>query len=50
MKHYTCRIDIRLEASELDKIDQLIFERKFKNRSQAIRAAITEYLNKQEAA
>ncbi|NLD66727.1 MAG: ribbon-helix-helix protein, CopG family [Crenarchaeota archaeon] len=48
MRHYNCRIAIRLEALERDKIDRLIFERKFKNRSQAIRAALAELLSKSE--
>ena len=46
MRHYNCRIAIRLEALERDKIDRLIFERKFKNRSQAIRAALAEFNDK----
>ncbi|MCW3995127.1 MAG: ribbon-helix-helix domain-containing protein [Candidatus Bathyarchaeota archaeon] len=48
MRQYKCRIAIRLEALERERLERLIFERKFKNLSQAIRAAITEYLNKQE--
>ena len=48
MKHYNRRIALRLEAPEKEKLEQLIFERKFKNLSQAIRAAITEFLNKPE--
>jgi Arc/MetJ-type ribon-helix-helix transcriptional regulator len=48
MKRYGCRIALRLEALERDKIDRLIFERKFKNRSQAIRAALAEFLSKLE--
>jgi Arc/MetJ-type ribon-helix-helix transcriptional regulator len=50
MKHYNCRIALRLETLERDKLEQLIQERKFKNLSQAIRIAITEFLNKPEAA
>ena len=48
MKQYNRRIALRLEAHEKEKLEQLIFERKFKNLSQAIRAAITEFLNKPE--
>jgi Arc/MetJ-type ribon-helix-helix transcriptional regulator len=48
LRKYKCRIAIRLEAPERDRLEQLIFERKFKNLSQAIRAAITEFLNKPE--
>lgn len=48
MKRYKCRIALRLEAPERERLEQLIFERKFKNLSQAIRAAITEFLNKPE--
>lgn len=50
MRQYKCRIALRLGTPEREKLEQLIFERKFKNISQAIRAAITDYLNKQEAA
>jgi Arc/MetJ-type ribon-helix-helix transcriptional regulator len=49
MKQYECRIAIRLQAPEREGLEQLIFERKFKNLSQAIRAAINDYLSKQEA-
>ncbi|MFA5572914.1 MAG: ribbon-helix-helix protein, CopG family [Crenarchaeota archaeon] len=48
MRHYKCRIALRLEAPERERLERLIFERKFKNLSQAIRVAITEYLNNQE--
>jgi Arc/MetJ-type ribon-helix-helix transcriptional regulator len=47
LRQYKCRIALRLEAVERERLERLIFERKFKNLSQAIRAAITEYLNKQ---
>lgn len=46
MKHYNRRIALRLEAHHKEKLEQLIFERKFKNLSQAIRAALEEFLNK----
>jgi hypothetical protein len=49
IKQYKCRIAIRLQAPEREGLEQLIFERKFKNLSQAIRAAINDYLSKQEA-
>ena len=49
MRQYKCRIALRLEAPERERLELLIFERKFKNISQAIRAAITDYLNNQEA-
>ncbi len=49
MRQYKCRIAIRLETLERERLEKLIFERKFKNLSQAIRAAINEYLSKQEA-
>lgn len=48
MAQYKCRIALRLEALERERLEQLIFERKFKNISQVIRAAINDYLNKQE--
>jgi len=50
LKRYDCRIAVRLEQLEKEKLEQLIFERKFKNISQAIRAAITEFLSKLEEA
>jgi Arc/MetJ-type ribon-helix-helix transcriptional regulator len=49
LRQYKCRIALRLEALERERLERLIFERKFKNISQAIRAAINDYLNKQEA-
>jgi Arc/MetJ-type ribon-helix-helix transcriptional regulator len=48
LKRYKSRIAISLEAPERTRLEKLIFERKFKNLSQAIRAAITEFLNKPE--
>jgi Arc/MetJ-type ribon-helix-helix transcriptional regulator len=48
LKKFDCRIAVRLEQLEKEKLEQLIFERKFKNISQAIRAALTEFLSKQE--
>jgi Arc/MetJ-type ribon-helix-helix transcriptional regulator len=50
LKKFECRIALRLEQLEKEKLEQLIFERKFKNISQAIRAAITEFLSKLEEA
>ena len=50
MKKFDCRIALRLEQLEKEKLEQLIFERKFKNISQAIRVAIKEFLNKLEEA
>jgi metal-responsive CopG/Arc/MetJ family transcriptional regulator len=49
LRLYKCRLAIRLETLERDRLEQLIFERKVKNISQAIRAAIAEYLDEQEA-
>jgi Arc/MetJ-type ribon-helix-helix transcriptional regulator len=48
LKKFDCRIAVRLEQLEKEKLEQLIFERKFKNISQAIRAALTEFLSKHE--
>jgi metal-responsive CopG/Arc/MetJ family transcriptional regulator len=48
LRLYKCRIAIRLETLERDRLEQLIFERKVKNLSQAIRAAIAQYLDEQE--
>ncbi|MCW4046325.1 MAG: ribbon-helix-helix domain-containing protein [Candidatus Bathyarchaeota archaeon] len=48
MKRYKCRIALRLEAPERERLERLIFERKFKTLSQAIRAAIQEFLNNPE--
>ncbi|MGO8805538.1 MAG: hypothetical protein ACLQO7_02890 [Candidatus Bathyarchaeia archaeon] len=45
MKNYSSRIALRLEIKEREKIEQLIFERKFKNLSQVVRAALIEYLS-----
>jgi len=50
LKRYGCRIAVRLEQLEKEKLEQLIFERKFKNISQAIRVAIKEFLNKLQEA
>jgi Arc/MetJ-type ribon-helix-helix transcriptional regulator len=50
LKKFDCRIAVRLEQLEKEKLEQLIFERKYRNLSQAIRAAITEFLNKLEEA
>jgi len=50
LKKLDCRIAVRLEQLEKEKLEQLIFEREFKNISQAIRAAITEFLTKLEEA
>jgi Arc/MetJ-type ribon-helix-helix transcriptional regulator len=48
LKKFDCRIAVRLEQLEMEKLEQLIFERKFKNISQAIRAALAEFLSKRE--
>jgi len=50
MSKYDRRIALRLGKLEREKIDELIRQRKFKNLSQAIRAAITEFLSRMEAA
>jgi Arc/MetJ-type ribon-helix-helix transcriptional regulator len=50
LKKFDCRIAVRLEQLEKEKLEQLIFERKYRNLSQSIRAAITEFLNKLEEA
>ncbi len=49
MSKYNRRIAIRLGKLEKEKIDDLIRKRKFKNLSQAIRAAITKFLAELEA-
>jgi len=49
MKRYQCRIALRLSNEEIESAEQLIFERKFKNLSQVIRAALDEFLNKHGA-
>lgn len=49
MKHYQCRIALRLSTLERQKIEQLILERKFENLSHVIRAALKEFLNAPEA-
>jgi Arc/MetJ-type ribon-helix-helix transcriptional regulator len=46
MKRYQCRIALRLSNEQKERAEQLIFERKFKNLSQVIRAAIEEFLSK----
>ena len=48
MNQYNCRVALRLEALEREKIEQLIQERKFKNISQVIRTALKEFLDKPE--
>ncbi len=48
MRQYECRIALRLGEPERERLERLIFERKFRNLSQAIRAAIAEYLDKQQ--
>ncbi len=45
MKTYNSRIALRLSALEREKLEQLIMEGKFRNLSQAIRAAINELFN-----
>ena len=47
MKEHDDRIALRLPVKEREKADQLIKEGKFKNLSQVIRAALSEFLNKQ---
>ena len=50
MKAYNSRIAIRLSDTEREKAEQLIRERKFKNLSEVVRAALTELLKKHEDA
>ena len=50
MKAYNSRIAIRLSDTEREKVEQLIRERKFKNLSEVVRAALTELLKKDEDA
>lgn len=50
MSKYNRRIALRLSKLEREKIDELIRKRKFKNLSQAIRAAITKLLAELEVA
>ena len=50
MKAYNSRIAVRLSDTEREKAEQLIRERKFKNLSEVVRAALTELLKKYEDA
>jgi len=50
MKAYNSRIAVRLSDTEREKAEQLIRERKFKNLSEVVRAALTELLKKDEDA
>jgi Arc/MetJ-type ribon-helix-helix transcriptional regulator len=44
MRRYECRIALRIGNEEKEKVDRLVLERKFKNSSQVIRAALREFL------
>jgi len=44
---YKSRIALRLPSKERQKIEQLIWEGKFRNISQVIRAALKEFLSKE---
>jgi len=46
MKKYTSRIALRLSDSERLQLEQLVRERRFKNVSQAARAALKVFVEK----
>ncbi|HIJ08673.1 TPA: ribbon-helix-helix protein, CopG family [Candidatus Bathyarchaeota archaeon] len=49
MKKYASRIALRLSDSERQQLEKLVRERKFKNVSQAIRAALKDLVAKHGA-
>ena len=48
MKTYNSRIALRLSDAEKERAEQLILERRYKNLSQLLRTALTEFLRKHE--
>jgi len=48
-KEHDSRIAIRLPSNERSKVEQLIHEGKFKNISQVVRVALSEFLTEIQA-